>query len=230
MEEQKLDQAREVQRAHRDHHGELLGCAQLIEAELFSAQVLLDLGRSEEALQLAQQILMRQPGLRLDPAAYSPAMQGMWSEAVRRRQGVAPDEPDTEELADLARAAGVRQVVTATWVGSGPEGELLDIQVVPADVHEPPSRHRVSLGAPSFWAAAVRSALWERFPPPVPPTTAIPPEEADAGVVDEEPAIYERWWFWTVVGVVVVGGAAGAVGGYYASQEEERTSVTLDPW
>ncbi len=228
--EEALDQAGQVRRKQLEAHGDLLGCRDLTEAELFMVQVLLDLGRKKEAMLLAEQILARQPLRRLDPAKYTPAMLALWAEVIRRKAGDEMLEPDSRRLSALGREAGVEWVVVGTCAGSGSEGEHLSVLVVPVDQNEGAKRHLVTLGSQGQWATSVREALAIEFPPTTTEmsqdtTIPIPAALDDSKSADSKKVWYRSWWFWTAVGAVVVGGTAGAIGGYYANQDSGRTDI-----
>lgn len=225
-----LASATAVRDAHLEHRGDLLADPGLTEAELFMVQVLIDMGRQTAAAELAAQILIRRPDLRLDPGDHSPTMLALWSATVLGQAGRDPTAPSDEELAAIGRQVGVEWVVVGVWRSAPESGATMLVLVVPTGGEEPPSRHEVALGPRSGWAGAVRVALVERFPPPAPPSRAAPPglppgPDGSGGQVDEDGKWYKTWWFWTIVGAVVVGGTAGAVGGYYASREEQSPTV-----
>ncbi|MCP4676511.1 MAG: hypothetical protein GY854_13555 [Deltaproteobacteria bacterium] len=230
-----LDQADEVRKNQLNAHGDLLGCSDLTEAELFMVQVLLDLGRKKEATMLAEQILARQPLRRLDPAKYTPAMLALWDDVVRRKASMNLTEPDSERLSEVGREAGVEWVVMGTCAGSGQGEDRLSVLVVPVDREGPAARHIVTLGTEGQWATSVRAALATQFPPP-PDETSSADEPAmpianTASKKDTKKKWYKSWWFWTAVGAVVVGGTAGAVGGYYANQNDGPSDMTMNsPW
>jgi len=225
-----LENAEAVRDAHLAHRGDLLADPGLTEAELFMVQVLIDLGRQNEAAELAARILVREPALRLDPADHSQTMLALWSATVLGQTGRNPKAPSEEELAAFGREIGVDWVVVGVWRDGEDKGASLLVLVVPTGGDEAPSRHELALGPRARWAGAVRAALLERFPPPPPPTPpgpppGLPPGDGD-GQTDDGGEWYTSWWFWTVVGAVVVGGTAGAIGGYYATREEQRPAVT----
>ena len=87
-----LDIARSVQEEQLENRCDLLADPILEEADLFTVQILLDLGRKSEAYDLAERILVRHPNLRLDPVEFSPSMQALWAGAVKRMTGKAPNE------------------------------------------------------------------------------------------------------------------------------------------
>jgi hypothetical protein len=231
-----LTHATAVRDAHLAHGGDLLADPQLTEAELFMAQVLIDMGRQNEAAALAARILLRRPDLRLDPADHSPTMLALWSATVLGQAGRDPKAPAEDELAAFGRDVGVDWIVVGVWRSGTESAASMLVLVVPTGGGEQPSRHEVVLGPRSRWAGSVRTALLERFPPPAPPTPPGPPPglppdpNGSNGQVDEDGKWYKTWWFWTIVGAVVVGGTAGAVGGYYANREEQSPQVTGDFW
>jgi len=230
-----LEEALAVATGARDdyleRHGALIAGEGLREAELFIVQLLLDLGRVTEALDMAVEVLVRHPQLRLDPVRYSPAMQALWLAAIERGADREPLEPGREALAELGREIGVGWVAAAVRKRT-PDGSLwLAIVLVPVDDAESSSRHSIELGPRASWARDIRSALEERFPPPPPPPM---PPDPDPGGEEPDPIVekhpwYKSWWFWTLVGVVVVGGTAGGLGGYYSSKNE-TPEVTGDLW
>ncbi len=228
-----LDQADEVRKNQLNAHGDLLGCSDLTEAELFMVQVLLDLGRKKEATMLAEQILARQPLRRLDPGKYTPAMLALWDDVVRRKVNADPAVPDSKRLFEVGREAGVEWVVMGTCAGSGKGEDRLSVLVVPVDKEGPTARHVVTLGTEGQWATSVRAALATQFPPPLDETSnadgpAMPIADTSTKQ-DTKKKWYKSWWFWTAVGAVVVGGTAGAVGGYYANQNDGASDMTMNP-
>ena len=229
----KLEEALAAARAVRDEevarHGDLLDWEEITEAELFMVKVLLDLGRVNEALDTAVEILVRHPALRLDPVTYSPAMQALWLAAIERGMARQPTEPEDQELSGLGEAVGVNWVTAAVRKKNLDDTTWLIIKLVPAGKAERASRHPVALGPRGWWARDVRLALEERFPPPPDPVPEIPPVEPPPGGGEDEVAPwYKTWWFWTIVGAVVVGGTAGGLSGYYANKDE-NPQVTMDP-
>ncbi len=230
--EEALQLATEVRDTHRARHGHLVAGEGIAAAELFMVQVLLDLGRVNEALEIAVDILVRHPQLRLDPVEYSPAMQALWLAAVERSAARQPEDPGDEELSRLGATVGVDWVAAAVRKVN-PDGEVwLVIRLVPSGGAEEPSRHPVELGPRGWWARNVRLALQERFPPPEPdlppPPPVAPPGNGEQDKV-KKTLWYKSWWFWTVVGVVVVGGTAGGISGYYSSQDS-TPRVEADLW
>ncbi len=229
--EQALALAREVRQVHLDHRGDLLGGDGLTEAELFMVQLLLDLRRVPEALDLGVEILMRHPGLRLDPVEYSPAMQALWLAAIERRAGRQPVEPSRERLAELGRSTHADWVTAAIIKRAQDDSVRLVITLVSTKPGVKPSRHSIRLGKRSWWATEIRLGLEERFPVAKPQeaiTEKLPggPEEGDE--IDEKTPWYKTWWFWTAVGVAVVGGTVGGIAGYNASKSDDHTT-TMDP-
>jgi hypothetical protein len=213
-------------------HADLLAAPRLRDVELLMAQVLVDLGRNAEAATLADGILVRHPGLRLDPAEFSPAMQTVWAAALQRRSGALPPEPDPAALADLGRRAEVDWVALAAWSPSLEEGGRLTVAITPVDAAKSPSRHTAPLGPAPKWALGIKALLAQRFPPP--PAAAVAHGDAQTAPVpakaEEDTPWYETWWFWTVVGVAVAGGVAGGVGGYYGTRDDEPSRVNMDAW
>ena len=229
--ERALALAREVRQAHLDHRGDLLGGERLTEAELFMVQLLLDLRRVPEALDLGVKILMRRPGLRLDPVEHSPAMQALWFAAIERRSGRQPVEPSKERLTELGQSTHADWVAAAVIKRARDDVVSLVITLVSTKRGVEPSRHSIRLGKRSWWATEIRGALEERFPLSKPQETItqkLPdgPEEGDE--IDEKTPWYKTWWFWTAVGVAVVGGTVGGIAGYNASKSDNHTT-TMDP-
>ncbi|MDD5307050.1 MAG: hypothetical protein PHU25_06985 [Deltaproteobacteria bacterium] len=209
--------------------GGLLALPRLRDTEILMAQVLVDLGRDTEAAALADGILARHPGLRLDPAEFSPAMQAVWAAAVQRCSGILPPDPAPAVLADLGRRAGVDWVALAAWSPSLDEGGRLSVTITPVTPSKQPSRHAAPLGPPPKWAQGVKALLAQRFPHPSPVASGDAKAGPAAAKAEEDTPWYETWWFWTVVGVAVAGGVAGGVGGYYGTRDNERSGVDMDP-
>ncbi len=225
-----LDAARRLREEFLESRGDLLGDPALAEIDIFIAQVLLDLGRRDEAVAAAERVLAAFPQRRLDPARHSPAMQALWSSVVERLEGRVPALSGREELARLGTSVGADWIAVAVWTTSGSGEKRLVVQLVPAEEPRRVSRHVVELGPRPAWALAIRGAVGQRFPPLAEPAPAEPPPlgEDGRGGGDEKRAWYRSWWFWTTVGVVVAGGTAGALAGYYASRDPGRPKVTMD--
>jgi hypothetical protein len=230
--ERALAKATTARERQLEAHGDLLGCGTLIDAELFIVQVLIGMGRSEEASSLAQQILVREPSTELDPVKYPPAMQRLWAEVARRSTDRILSEPDAGRLVDLGRSVGADWVVLGTCIKTSDGGEKLEVLLTRVSTGAVEARHAVTLGAQGQWASEARSVLAEQFPPPPPPPAEERPSPAlvSSGAAEEDGKVwYRSWWFWTAVGAVVIGGTAGAVGGYYANQGDGATTVEMDP-
>jgi hypothetical protein len=210
--EEALKAARAVRDAHLAHRGDLLGDPALTEAELLMVRVELDLGRAQEARELAVTVLEREPGLRLDPVDYPPAMQALWVAALDKTTARQPQEQGVEELAATARAAGAAYAVAAVAKRTPDGVDWLVLQIVPADASDKPSRHPMTLGARGTWARDVRQVLIDRFGPPpsevaAAPVVPVAPVPADDG----KKVWYKSWWFWSGVGLIVIGGAVTGI-------------------
>jgi hypothetical protein len=229
--ERALALVQELRQVHLDHRGDLLGEEGLIEAELFMVQLLLDLGRVPEALDLGVEILMRRPGLRLDPVEYSPAMQALWFAAIERRSGRQPVDHSKQQLTELGQSTHANWVAAALTARDQDDVVSLVITLVSTKGGVESSRHSIRLGKRSWWATEIRLVLEERFPKSEPQETIPPqipdgPKEGDE--IDEKTPWYKTWWFWTAVGVAVVGGTVGGIAGYNASKSDDHTT-TMDP-
>jgi hypothetical protein len=207
--EEALAAARAVREAHLAHRGDLLGDPALTAAELMMVRVSLDLGDQPQALELAVAVLEREPGLRLDPVDYPPAMQALWVAALDKQAAMQPKEHAVESLAAVGRRAGTTYVAAA-MAKRTPDGvDWLVLQIVPTAEGGQPSRHPMILGERGTWSKAVRLKLEERFPPPAPEVATgplipvVPPGPTDGG----KKVWYKSWWFWGSVGLVVVAGA-----------------------
>jgi hypothetical protein len=224
-----LAAARAVRAAYLALGGDLLGDPTLTEAELLIVRILLDRGEQAAARELAMGVLEREPGLRLDPVDYPPAMQALWIAALDRMAAMQPQEQPVDALAALARAIGVGCVVAAT-VKRTPDGiDWLVIQIVPSAEAERPSRHPTVLGENRTWARSVRLKLEERFPPPPPAIAATPVVPVvPAGPTDDgkKKVWYKSWWLWGPVLVLAVAG--GAVGLAIGLDEDETGAITAD--
>ncbi len=229
--ERALTLAQEIRQVHLDHRGDLLGGEGLTEAELFMVQLLLDLRRVPEALDLGVDILMRRPGLRLDPVEHSPAIQALWLAAIERRSGRQPVEPSREQLKELGQTTHADWVAAAMIKRAQDDSARLVITLVSTMRGVEPSRHSIRLGKRSWWATEIRLALEERFPVAKPRETItqkLPDDPEPGDEVDEKTPWYKTWWFWTAVGVAVVGGTVGGIAGYNASKSDDHTT-TMDP-
>jgi hypothetical protein len=222
-----LEAARAVRAAHLAHGGDLLGDPSLTEAELMMVRLLLDLGDQVQAQEIAVGILEREPGLRLDPVDYPPAMQALWAAAIDKRAAMQPQEHAVEALAAIGKTADATYVVGAVAKRTPDGVDWLVLQVVPTGEGEKPSRHPMALGERGAWAKGVKLKLEERFPPPpseiaTPVVPVIPTGPTDGG----KKVWYKSWWFWSSVGLVVVAGAV--VGIAIGLDKDEGNSVHMD--
>ena len=203
-------------------------------AELFMLQILVDLDARDDAARLADDLLSRHPGLQLDPAEFSPAVQRLWNDARERRSRFEAAPPERSALIDLGRRLGADWVFAATWVAR----DEIAVTCVRLTGAGGDTVVRVELGPRAGWAGAIGAALGSRFPRPRVSYTA--PRQQPGGGSDGRSAgeedrdkWYRRWWFWTAVGVALVGGAAGGIGAAVTSAGEGRDpAVTMgsDVW
>ena len=224
--EEALDAARGVRATHLAHGGDLLVDPTLTEAELMMVRILLDLGDQTQARELAVSVLEREPGLRLDPVDYPPAMQALWAAALDKRAAMQPQEHAVEGLAAIGKTAGATYVVAAVAKRTPDGVDWLVLQVVPTGESEKPSRHPMVLGERGAWARGVKLKLEERFPPPpseiaTPVVPVVPASPTDGG----KKAWYKSWWFWSSVGLVVVAGAV--VGIAIGLDKDEGNSIGM---
>ena len=226
--EEALEAARAVRATHLAHGGDLLGDPTLTEAELMMVRILLDLGDQAQARELAVGVLEREPGLRLDPVDYPPAMQALWVAALDKRAAMQPKEHAADELDALGKAAGATYVVAAVAKRTVDGVYWLVLQIAPTDEAAKPSRHPMVLGEHGTWAKGVRLKLEERFPPPPPeiaqPLVPIPQGPIDGG--KKKKVWFKSWWFWSSVGLVVVGGTV--VGLAIGLDKDEGGTVSWD--
>lgn len=230
-----LELAETVRKEQLAAYGDLLGCAELKEAELFTVQIYLDVGERDKAFALALEILGRDANIRLDPAKFTPAVLAFWSEAVERVAEEPEKKISVERVSELAVRAGVDWVVVGMCWNCAVDGKPLQILAVPANMPERAYRGSVVLGTESQWAVRVRENLAVPFPPPIQEEPLVRPmkpvSEKEAGELRDEKAWYRTWWFWTIVGAVVVGGTAGAIGGYYSGTSRGSTAIESQlPW
>lgn len=233
--EDALRLARIERESHLAHRGDLLRDQDLQEAELFMVQVLMDLGRGDEAAAVAAGLLEANPSLRLDPAEYAPQVQALWASVVESRAGVAARLSPADELRELAALVGADWLALAAWSSDDSSEPGLRLRLVPVRPDEEVTEHFGTLGTPATWGNTLRGMLLERFFPPEPETDVAfgPGSRHEPGIpadgVEADPSPwYRRWWFWAAVGVVVAGAAAGAVGGYYANKDSGDPEVTAD--
>jgi hypothetical protein len=220
-----LAAAQAVRDARLARRGDLLGDPVLVEAELTMVRSLVDLGDLEEARRIAVELLGREPGLRLDPVDYPPAVQALWVAALARRAAMQPDEPSAEAIAAAGRDAGAAYAISAVAKRTADGVDWLVIQIVPTAGGEKPSRLPMALGAQATWARGVQRELERRFGPPA---AAMPPGAPGVPTpADEKKVWYKSWWFWSAVGLVVVGGAVTGIA--IGVDKGGGNSVTMDP-
>jgi len=222
--------AEQIRQNHLNHYGNLLGETSLTEIELFLVQLYLDLEKEKKAMELAIEILDRNPELKLSPVDYSPTMQALWVKASDKHSRMQPHEFPKENMKKLGVLAKV------DWVVSGIRKKAIDgidwfiVVAISTNPKIKSSRHSIKLGLRTGWASDVYTELKKQYAPlkekpayvQVP---LLPTNQSQSDEKKEKKRWYKKWWVWTIVGVVVIGGTVGGIVAY--KNRDRETGISL---